>query len=103
MSLTIRPLGPGIGAEIIGLDLRVPISDGDYRMVRRALLDQQVIAISEQSLDVAALVAFGRRFGPLRAHILDQYHHPETSEISIVSNVIEGGKGRTTAKPAGAY
>ncbi len=85
MSLTIRPLGPGIEAEIIGRDLRASISEGDLRAVRRAL------------------VAFGRRFGPLTALIRDQCHHPETSEISIVSNAVEDGKGRTTPKPAGAY
>ena len=103
MSLTVRPLGSDIGAEIIGLDLTTPISEDDYRAVRRALLEQKVVVISDQSLDVAALVAFGRRFGRLVPHILDQYHHPATWEISIISNVVESGKGRTTAKPAGAY
>lgn len=103
MALTVRPLGSDIGAEIIGLDLTTPISEDDYRAVRCALLEQKVVVISDQSLDVAALVAFGRRFGRLVPHILDQYHHPETWEISIISNVVESGKGRTTAKPAGAY
>jgi taurine dioxygenase len=46
---------------------------------------------------------FGRRFGPLVPHALDQYHHPETQEVSIIARHDGTAQSRTTAKPAGAF
>ncbi len=47
MSPTVRSLGPGVGAEISGLDLRVPILERDRGAARSALLEPNVIVICE--------------------------------------------------------
>src|SRR3546814_7210246 len=50
------------------------------------------------------LLDLTRRFGRLVPHILTQYHHPDTPEISVIrSNIVGDAKSRVTQKPAGAY
>lgn len=101
--MNVTPSTGTIGAEITPGDGSVSLTAEDYPAVRRALLEHKVVALSNFAWDFPALLAFGRRFGELVPHILDQYHHPETSEVSVISTNPEGGKGRTTDKPAGAF
>ncbi len=101
--LAINPFKGGFGAEVSGIDVAAPLDDEACAAVCRELLDHIVLVIPAQSLTARQLAAFCARFGPITRHILDQYHHPETGEICIISNVADGGAGRTTAKPAGSY
>ena len=77
--------------------------DTAFAAIRRALVDHLVLVISGLPGDFQALLAFGRRFGTLVPHVLEQYHHPETSEVSIISTDPATGAGRTTDMPAGAF
>lgn len=54
--------------------------------LERALLDHGVLAIREQELDVSAVVAVSRCFGDLEPHVLEQFHHPETPLVLVLSN-----------------
>ncbi len=103
MAIRITPLSGHTGAGISGVDLSRPLPDADFARIRRALLDHVVIVISGLAPEFQALVEFGRRFGRLVPHVLTQYHHPETSEVSVISNVVDSGKGRETGMPAGAF
>ncbi|GIT25412.1 MAG: hypothetical protein CM1200mP41_14560 [Gammaproteobacteria bacterium] len=53
--------------------------------------------------DVGWLRRLGRYFGPLVPHILDQYHHPETDEVSIIARNMNSPASRTTPTPAGSF
>lgn len=103
MAISLKPLSARLGVEISGLDLARPLGDADFAAVRQASLDHLVFAISDLDLSVNQLVAFAQRFGPLVEHILDQYHHPETREISVLTNDSESPLGRHTEQPAGAF
>lgn len=103
MAVTVTPLAAPLGAEIAGLDLAGPLDDDAFAAVRRALVAHLVVVIPDLPPDFDALLAFGRRFGRLMPHILTQYHHPRTSEVSIISTDPATGAGRTTAKTAGAF
>ncbi len=103
MAITVSPLDGPLGAEISGIDLSVPLAPADFAVVRQALLDHLVFVVSGIEADLPALVGFGRRFGKLIPHILEQYHHPDTSEVSIISTDEKTGAGRTTDMPAGAF
>lgn len=103
MAIRITPLSGHTGADISGVDLSRPLADADFAGIRRALLDHVVIVISGLAPEFQALLEFGRRFGRLVPHVLTQYHHPETSEVSVISNVVDSGKGRETGMPAGAF
>ncbi len=103
MAIRVTPLSGHTGADISGVDLSRPLADADFARIRRALLDHVVIVISGPAPEFQALLEFGRRFGRLVPHVLTQYHHPETPEVSVISNVVDSGKGRTTGMPAGAF
>jgi taurine dioxygenase len=81
-----------MGADVDGLDLSQPVSDATFNEVRDALHRHHVLAIRGQKLEPASLLEFSRRFGPPEPHVLDQYHHPEVSDILMLSNVVRDGK-----------
>ncbi|MCH7864054.1 MAG: TauD/TfdA family dioxygenase [Proteobacteria bacterium] len=103
MSVSVTPLDAPLGAEITGVDLSAPLDEAVFAVIRQALLDHLVIVISGQEAELEPLARFGRRFGGLVPHVLEQYHHPETSDVSIISTDPKTGAGRTTENPAGAF
>jgi taurine dioxygenase len=88
----IRTLAPGIGAEIVGLDISKPMSDAAFATVQQAWYDHNVLlfrgAITEEQE-----VAFAGRFGPLAQRINKVpgivQKHPS---VMLVSNVRENGQ-----------
>ncbi|MDA0228693.1 MAG: TauD/TfdA family dioxygenase [Proteobacteria bacterium] len=103
MTFAIQPSGAALGAEIHGLDLTRPLTEADAAALRQALLQHVLLVFPEQHLTAGQLADFCRCFGPITRHILDQFHHPEEHDLCIISNVVENGKGRTTARTAGSY
>jgi taurine dioxygenase len=79
-----RRLTPRIGAEVSGVDLSRPLSDEQFRAVRSALMEHQVIFFRDQRLTPEQQKAFGRRFGELHVHPASSNHpegHPEVMVI----------------------
>jgi taurine dioxygenase len=103
MTVTVTPLDAPLGAEVSGISLSPALDDAGLAAVRQALLDHLVFIISGIEADLQSLVRFARRFGKLVPHVLEQYHHPDTSEVSIISTDEKTGAGRTTDMPAGAF
>lgn len=63
MTLRIRKLSHALGAEIMGLDLRVPLPEPVHAEVHQAFLDHSVLLFREQDLTRPQFVSFARRFG----------------------------------------
>ena len=103
MSHTIAPTGSALGAIITELNLSRPLDDDIAASLRTALLEHVLLVFPGQTLTPKQLAKFCRLFGSITRHILDQFHHPEEPDLSIISNVVESGKGRTTARMAGSY
>jgi taurine dioxygenase len=92
-SFRFRRFDGPLGAEIVGLDLSVPLDDARFAAVRRAFLASEgVLVLRDQRITPEQHIAFSRRFGPLMMHVMKQYLLPGHPEILIVSNVIENGK-----------
>ena len=64
----IEPIGPTIGAEIHGLDLRRPLDADTFRALEAALIAHKMIFLRDQHIGTAQHVAFGRLFGELEVH-----------------------------------
>ena len=62
--LAISPLTPTLGAEIDGIDVR-ELDEDDFAALYRAWLDYKVLFLRGQSLELAQLETFSRRFGEL--------------------------------------
>ncbi|HEX3178035.1 MAG TPA: TauD/TfdA family dioxygenase [Methylomirabilota bacterium] len=62
-SIGIERVAGALGAEITGVDLRKPLDDATYTLLRRAWLEHLVIFFRDQDLSPAQFLAFARRFG----------------------------------------
>lgn len=90
--ICVRTSSSCMGADIDGLDLSQPLSDATFNEVRDALHRHHVLAIRGQKLQPESFLEFSKRFGPPEPHVLDQFHHPEYSDILMLSNVVRDGK-----------
>jgi len=100
--LQFTRLSAGFGVEAAGVDLSRPLSEEAFAEIEHAFYDHQVLALRAQDITAAQFVAFARRLGPPQPHVIDQFHHPEDSNILILSNVRKEGKP-TGLQDAGSY
>jgi taurine dioxygenase len=99
--LASRPLSRGFGVEV-DVDLSQPPSDAVFGEIERSFYVGQVLAIRGQNLSARQFASFAARFGPPQPHVIDQFHHPEDSNILILSNVKRDGQP-TGLQDAGSY
>jgi taurine dioxygenase len=88
----IHPLDAPLGAEVVGLDLSLPLGAEDFARLHRAHLDHHVLVFRDQRITPAQQVAFSRRFGPLQIHVLRQFQLAGHPEVLVVSNIRENGQ-----------
>jgi taurine dioxygenase len=79
--------GPGIGAEVQGVDLANGLDDAATAFVRQALDDHSVIVLRDQHLSPAQQTAFTKRLGEMRVSFYNRYGVPGHPELSVVSNI----------------
>ena len=97
-----NPLSSGFGLETTDVDISRRLDDDAFADLERAFFRGQVLVLRGQSPTPAQYVAFSRRFGPPEPHVIDQYHHPEESNILILSNRRKDGQAVGLAD-AGSY
>ncbi|WP_426118567.1 TauD/TfdA dioxygenase family protein [Pseudomonas sp. DSP3-2-2] len=88
----VRPFAEKVGAEIVGLDLSLPLNDADFARVHQAHLDHHVVVFRDQQITPQQQIDFSRRFGILQIHVLKQFLLANHPEILIVSNIVEDGQ-----------
>ena len=91
-AFTVRRLTPHLGAEISGIDLSRELSAELFHALYQAFLRYQVLLFPPQDLPPARQVAFGRRFGELQVHVMNQYHADGHPELYRLSNLDENGR-----------
>ncbi|WP_404476215.1 TauD/TfdA dioxygenase family protein [Novosphingobium sp. BL-52-GroH] len=91
-----KPLKPGFGTEIIGLDL-AGSDDATFAQVVAEFHRTGAIVLRGQALDPAGFRRFGQAFGALEGHTLQDFTLPGTPEIYVLSNRVEDGR------PVGAH
>ncbi len=89
--IEVRKLGGPLGAEIVGLDPRLPIDAADLKIVEQAFIDNLVLRFRDAPLTALQLRDFGRCFGELRAHVAKDYRHPEFPEVVLMTNQDKDG------------
>jgi taurine dioxygenase len=90
--ISVRKSDACMGAESSGVDLSRPLSERILGEVRDALHRHHVLLFRGQSLEPESFLGFGNRFGRPEPHVLDQFHHPEYTDILVLSNVKKDGK-----------
>jgi taurine dioxygenase len=67
-SFAVAPVGSGIGAEVLGVDLAEPVGPALQADLRRALLDWKVLFFRDQPITAEQHRDFGRLWGELEVH-----------------------------------
>ena len=93
--MELRKLSDGFAAE----SDRIP---QDFREVWDAFFASQVLVFRNQKFSADGFLAFARQLGRPEPHVIDQFHHPEHSDILILSNVQKDGQP-TGLADAGTY
>jgi taurine dioxygenase len=88
----IEPTGKTLGASITGLDLALPLADGDFRQILRALGDYGVLCFPAQRLETEAFARFGAMFGELEINVANLFHEPGFPQVMVLSNMTKDGK-----------
>jgi len=88
----VRIFDAPLGAEVVGLDLSLPVSDVDFARIHAAHLDHHVLVFRNQRITPGQQIEFSRRFGPLQIHVLRNFALAAHPEVLVVSNIVEHGK-----------
>jgi taurine dioxygenase len=81
--MKIRRLGPQIGAEIEGVDVKT-LDDASFAAIYRAWLDANVVVIPGQQLEIGEFLQYSRRFGVIHPHPSKMTRHPDHPEITML-------------------
>jgi len=87
-SISIHPVTPVIGAEILGIDLNKSLDEDAFQTIHQALITHQVIFFRDQDISVEDQKRLGSLFGELDIHPNDPglEGHPEVMIIHADEN-----------------
>lgn len=92
MGMSIRRLSAACGAEVTGADLVRALDAAAVQQIHRALGEHGVLLFRDAGITPEQHIAFSRRFGPLEAHVVGEFHLDGHPEVFVVSNVREEGR-----------
>jgi taurine dioxygenase len=91
--MQIRRLGPQIGAEIDGVDVKT-LDDSGFADVYRAWLAHNVVVVPGQQLEIDDFLRYSRRFGVVHPHPSKMTRHADHPEITVLGVNKFGPDGR---------
>jgi len=87
MALKLRKLSYALGAEVCGVDVAKPMSEGEFGEIYKAFLDHGILLFRDQDITREQHIEFSRRFGELDNHdALPRDRHPQYPELLLVTN-----------------
>ncbi|MBM3341761.1 MAG: TauD/TfdA family dioxygenase [Betaproteobacteria bacterium] len=87
MSLKLRKLSHGLGAEICDINIAAPMSESAFGEIHRAFLDNGVLLFRNQNITREQHIEFSRRFGELDDHAaFPSDRHPQYPQLMLVTN-----------------
>jgi taurine dioxygenase len=81
--IEVHRLGPRLGAEIRGVDVKT-LDDETFAVIYRAWLDAAVVVVPDQELRIEEFLRYSRRFGVLQPHPSKSTRHPDYPEITLL-------------------
>ena len=94
MAISVDQLSKTFVAEILGVDLSQPLDDESFKEVLDAFHAYSILVFRDQNISSEQHIAFSRRFGELKIHMLKSSLLPGYDEILVVSNIEEKGPAR---------
>ena len=81
--LEIRRVGPKIGVEVRGIDVKT-MDDDDFAKIYQAWLDCNIMCVRGQELTIPDFIRYSERFGPVTPHPSKSTRHPEYPKITML-------------------
>ena len=81
--LEIRRMGPKIGVEIRGIDVKT-MDDDDFAKIYQAWLDCNIMCVRGQELTIPDFIRYSERFGPVMPHPSKSTRHPDYPKITML-------------------
>ena len=81
--MEIRRLGPQIGTEIRGVNVKT-LDDASFAAMYRAWLDGNILVVRDQELEIDDFLRYSRRFGVVVPHPSKSTRHPDYPEITML-------------------
>ena len=91
--VAITRLPGAFGAEVVGLDLREPLTSAFDAAIQAAFLEHAVLVIRDQTIDRAAMKRFAETFGELEPHAvaLRQSDGEAIAGVHFITNLDANG------------
>ncbi len=89
--IKIRTLHPLFVAEVTGVNLSVPLSRDDFKVIWEAFNEHQVLVFRGQDFDDESQIAFSRHFGELETMIAHPGNDWNPGHISVMTNLGRDG------------
>lgn len=87
----VVPLGPHLGAELLGVDLARAMTPETMATIRSAFVANPVLVMRGQEMKPENLIAIGDALGYIEPHSILQYRHPQFEQLSYVTNTKPDG------------
>ena len=81
--MQIRRMGPQIGVEVTGVDMKTLDAAG-FAPIYQAWLDHNVMVVRDQALEIEDFLHYSRRFGNVVPHPSKSTRHPAIPEITLL-------------------
>ena len=81
--LQIRKMGPQIGVEITGVDVKT-MSEAEWGKIYQAWLGHNVMVVRDQDLTIPDFIRYSERFGPVTPHPSKSTRHPDYAKITML-------------------
>ena len=92
MSLQVKKLHKKFGAEIINFDLSKSLNNKYFKEILKNFNEYGILLFRNQNLSIKNQVIFGRKFGKVLIHAVNQNHAKEHPEIYVLSNLDNNGQ-----------
>jgi taurine dioxygenase len=79
----IRRMGPQIGVEVSGVDVKT-MDEATWQRIYRAWLDYNILCVRDQDLTIPDFIRYSERFGPVTPHPSKSTRHPEYAKITML-------------------
>jgi len=83
MMVEIRSMGPQIGVEVTGVDVKI-LDDAGFAPIYQSWLDHNILVVRDQELEIEDFLRHSRRFGPVVPHPSKSTRHPQFPEITML-------------------
>jgi len=79
----IRSMGPQIGVEVTGVDVKT-LDDAGFASIYQSWLDRNILVVRDQELEIEDFLCYSGRFGLVVPHPSKSTRHPQFPAITML-------------------